>query len=66
MEEKSKTFEIQREFVKSEVDRKRFILIFNDGETNKWQFHAVEATNYSEEQLTIILDKLKELNKSTV
>ena len=61
MLEKSKTFEIQKEIVKTETDKKRFILDYTE-KTNTWHFHAVEASNYSEEQLESILNELKKLN----
>ncbi len=61
MKEKIKVFEVQRTITIEEKESERFILEFNE-EVNLWEFHAPNASKFSETQLEEILKKLKELN----
>lgn len=69
MEEQIRVYEVEKTIVKQEKDKKRFILKYlGDNEyekDNKWVFHAPDASTFTEEELEIILNKLKELNKVT-
>ena len=60
MNKKTMCFKI-KEIVTREEDKETIIFDF-DGEKGKWVYHAPNAQNHTEEQVEIILNKLKELN----
>lgn len=62
MKEKTICFQI-KEIVEREEDKEIIIFDYNET-TKKWVYHAPSAQNHTEEQIEVILNKLRELNKS--
>ena len=60
METKTRVFEVRQTVVREEDKQK---IIFEKQEDGKWIYHAPNAQNHTQEQVEIILSKLKELNK---
>ena len=60
MIEKTKCFKI-KEIVSREEDNQTIIFDYNE-ESKKWVYHAPNAQDHTEEQIEVILNKLKELN----
>lgn len=66
MEIKTKVFEVRQTAMREDVKKERLIFELKEYENtgeSEWVYHAPNAQDHTQEQVEIILEKLKELNK---